>query len=234
MTATHIVVAGASLGGLRAAEQLRAGGHTGPITVLGAEPHAPYNRPPLSKEVLASPDRVDPEATRGATRVPPQSERRGRRLPSGHGCRRRRPAYPQPPDRRRRPPEVRRAGHRHRPSAPPARRSGPGRRSSRPSHRRGCLCCAGRPGADRYGPRRCGRRGIHRLRVRGDAAQARTRRDGCGAGRYADAARHRPRAVDCHPAPSGGRRHPLHPRRRAHRIRGPAARGTAWSSTPDG
>lgn len=57
----HIVVAGASLGGLRTVEQLRAGGHTGPITVLGAEPHAPYNRPPLSKEVLASPDRVDPE-----------------------------------------------------------------------------------------------------------------------------------------------------------------------------
>lgn len=55
----HIVVAGASLGGLRTVEQLRAAGHTGPITVLGAEPHAPYNRPPLSKEVLASPGRTD-------------------------------------------------------------------------------------------------------------------------------------------------------------------------------
>ncbi|MCX5259673.1 FAD-dependent oxidoreductase [Streptomyces canus] len=48
-----IVVAGASLGGLRAAEQLRAAGWSGPITVVGDEPHMPYNRPPLSKEVLA-------------------------------------------------------------------------------------------------------------------------------------------------------------------------------------
>ncbi|MBK3646458.1 NAD(P)/FAD-dependent oxidoreductase [Streptomyces sp. MBT33] len=56
MTATptgRIVVAGASMGGLRAAEQLRAAGWTGAITVVGDEPHMPYNRPPLSKEVLA-------------------------------------------------------------------------------------------------------------------------------------------------------------------------------------
>ncbi|MCX5329220.1 NAD(P)/FAD-dependent oxidoreductase [Streptomyces sp. NBC_00140] len=52
MTA-RIVVAGASMGGLRAAEQLRAAGWTGTITVVGDEPHMPYNRPPLSKEVLA-------------------------------------------------------------------------------------------------------------------------------------------------------------------------------------
>ncbi|MGW0865102.1 NAD(P)/FAD-dependent oxidoreductase [Streptomyces sp. NPDC002611] len=49
----RIVVAGASLGGLRAAEQLRTAGWTGGITVIGDEPHPPYNRPPLSKEVLA-------------------------------------------------------------------------------------------------------------------------------------------------------------------------------------
>ena len=49
----HVAVAGAGLGGLRAAEQLRAAGHDGPITVIGAEPHLPYNRPPLSKELLA-------------------------------------------------------------------------------------------------------------------------------------------------------------------------------------
>ncbi|MGW2238374.1 NAD(P)/FAD-dependent oxidoreductase [Streptomyces sp. NPDC001759] len=56
MTATptgRIIVAGASMGGLRAAEQLRAAGWTGAITVVGDEPHMPYNRPPLSKEVLA-------------------------------------------------------------------------------------------------------------------------------------------------------------------------------------
>jgi 3-phenylpropionate/trans-cinnamate dioxygenase ferredoxin reductase component len=51
--AAHVVVAGASLGGLRAAEQLRAAGWTGAITVVGDEPVMPYNRPPLSKEVLA-------------------------------------------------------------------------------------------------------------------------------------------------------------------------------------
>ncbi|GAA4551726.1 NAD(P)/FAD-dependent oxidoreductase [Amycolatopsis samaneae] len=50
---SRIVVAGAALGGLRAAEQLRAAGWTGTITVVGDEPHLPYNRPPLSKEVLA-------------------------------------------------------------------------------------------------------------------------------------------------------------------------------------
>lgn len=49
----RIVVVGASLGGLRAAEQLRAAGWTAEIVVVGAEPHMPYNRPPLSKEVLA-------------------------------------------------------------------------------------------------------------------------------------------------------------------------------------
>jgi 3-phenylpropionate/trans-cinnamate dioxygenase ferredoxin reductase component len=49
----RIVIAGASLGGLRAAEQVRAAGWTGAITVIGDEPHMPYNRPPLSKEVLA-------------------------------------------------------------------------------------------------------------------------------------------------------------------------------------
>ncbi|MFF3611391.1 NAD(P)/FAD-dependent oxidoreductase [Streptomyces sp. NPDC002580] len=49
----RIVVVGASMSGLRAAEQLRAAGWTGTITVVGDEPHMPYNRPPLSKEVLA-------------------------------------------------------------------------------------------------------------------------------------------------------------------------------------
>jgi len=49
----RVVVAGASLGGLRAAEQLRAAGWTGAVTVIGDEPHLPYNRPPLSKGVLA-------------------------------------------------------------------------------------------------------------------------------------------------------------------------------------
>ena len=56
----RVAIVGASLAGLRAAEQLRAAGHDGPITVFGAEPHLPYNRPPLSKEALANPHDTDP------------------------------------------------------------------------------------------------------------------------------------------------------------------------------
>jgi 3-phenylpropionate/trans-cinnamate dioxygenase ferredoxin reductase subunit len=41
------------MAGLRVAEALRRFGYAGPITAIGDEPHAPYNRPPLSKEVLA-------------------------------------------------------------------------------------------------------------------------------------------------------------------------------------
>ena len=51
--AARIVVVGASLAGLRAAEELRTAGFDGTITVVGDEAHAPYDRPPLSKQVLA-------------------------------------------------------------------------------------------------------------------------------------------------------------------------------------
>ncbi|TMR25344.1 NAD(P)/FAD-dependent oxidoreductase [Nonomuraea turkmeniaca] len=44
---------GASAGGLAVAEALRRKGHQGGITLLGAEPHPPYDRPPLSKQILA-------------------------------------------------------------------------------------------------------------------------------------------------------------------------------------
>jgi NADPH-dependent 2,4-dienoyl-CoA reductase/sulfur reductase-like enzyme len=49
----NIVIVGASLAGLRAAEELRTLGHDGRITIVGDEPHRPYDRPPLSKQVLA-------------------------------------------------------------------------------------------------------------------------------------------------------------------------------------
>jgi 3-phenylpropionate/trans-cinnamate dioxygenase ferredoxin reductase subunit len=45
-------VVGAGLAGVRAAAELRARGYDGDLTVLGAEEETPYDRPPLSKEVL--------------------------------------------------------------------------------------------------------------------------------------------------------------------------------------
>ncbi|MGW6503704.1 NAD(P)/FAD-dependent oxidoreductase [Nonomuraea angiospora] len=50
---TDVLIVGASAGGLAVAEALRRKGHQGGLTVLGAEPHPPYDRPPLSKQVLA-------------------------------------------------------------------------------------------------------------------------------------------------------------------------------------
>src|SRR5688500_3664290 len=48
----RIVIVGASLAGLRAAETLRARGFDGELTIIGDELHRPYDRPPLSKQVL--------------------------------------------------------------------------------------------------------------------------------------------------------------------------------------
>ena len=48
----HIVIVGASLAGLRAGSVLRRDGFTGSLTVIGDEPYSPYDRPPLSKQVL--------------------------------------------------------------------------------------------------------------------------------------------------------------------------------------
>ena len=49
----RVVIVGASLAGLRAAETLRAEGFTGQLTLIGDEPYEPYDRPPLSKAVQA-------------------------------------------------------------------------------------------------------------------------------------------------------------------------------------
>jgi 3-phenylpropionate/trans-cinnamate dioxygenase ferredoxin reductase component len=56
-----VAVVGASLAGLRASEALRQEGFAGRITLMGAEQELPYDRPPLSKQVLAGtwePDRI--------------------------------------------------------------------------------------------------------------------------------------------------------------------------------
>ena len=48
----RVVIVGAGLAGLRTAEELRARGYAGALTLIGAEARAPYDRPPLSKKVL--------------------------------------------------------------------------------------------------------------------------------------------------------------------------------------
>lgn len=52
MSIEHLVVVGASLAGLRAVEAARKSGFAGSITLIGAEPHLPYDRPPLTKAFL--------------------------------------------------------------------------------------------------------------------------------------------------------------------------------------
>lgn len=47
-----VVVVGASVAGIRTAQALRMQGYDGALTIIGAEVHLPYDKPPLSKEVL--------------------------------------------------------------------------------------------------------------------------------------------------------------------------------------
>ncbi|GGJ40801.1 NAD(P)/FAD-dependent oxidoreductase [Streptomyces brasiliensis] len=61
-----IVVVGASLAGLRVAEALRGNGYTGRLRLVGDEHHLPYDRPPLSKQVLTG----EWEASRTALTTP--------------------------------------------------------------------------------------------------------------------------------------------------------------------
>ncbi|MCX5269099.1 NAD(P)/FAD-dependent oxidoreductase [Streptomyces sp. NBC_00199] len=50
--ARRVVVAGAGMAGVQTAVALREQGFDGAVTLIGAEPHQPYDRPPLSKAVL--------------------------------------------------------------------------------------------------------------------------------------------------------------------------------------
>jgi 3-phenylpropionate/trans-cinnamate dioxygenase ferredoxin reductase subunit len=74
-----IVIVGAGQAGLQIAESLRQEGHEGRVLLLGEEPHAPYNRPPLSKKWLAEQAPVSGLAIRG----PEALERRRIELRTG-------------------------------------------------------------------------------------------------------------------------------------------------------
>jgi NADPH-dependent 2,4-dienoyl-CoA reductase/sulfur reductase-like enzyme len=63
---TGCLIVGASLAGVRAAETLRHEGFEGRITIVGSEPHMPYDRPPLSKKFLAGEWEADRIALRSA------------------------------------------------------------------------------------------------------------------------------------------------------------------------
>lgn len=77
MTApASVLIVGASVGGLTVAEALRREGYAGKLTLLGAEQHLPYDRPPLSKKVLAG--AVPPERTQ--LRTPAALEQLGAEL----------------------------------------------------------------------------------------------------------------------------------------------------------
>lgn len=61
MAGGGIVVVGAGQAGFQVAATLRAAGHAGRVRLVGAEPHPPYQRPPLSKGLLlgkTAPDRL--------------------------------------------------------------------------------------------------------------------------------------------------------------------------------
>lgn len=110
-----VVIVGASLAGVSAAKSLRKHGFTGSISVVGDEPHPPYQRPPLSKQFLAGtwdrprvdlrmPDTLGVEWMLGARAASLDADRRdvvladGRRLPFeglviATGARARRPRW---------------------------------------------------------------------------------------------------------------------------------------------
>lgn len=70
MTAIErIVIAGASLAGVNAAKALRRDGFEGTVTVIGAEPHRPYDRPPLSKQVIVEDWDIDRIALAGLDEI---------------------------------------------------------------------------------------------------------------------------------------------------------------------
>src|SRR5258706_9465542 len=62
----RIVIVGGSLAGMAAAAVMRLEGFTGSLTIIGDEPYQPYDRPPLSKQVLGDSIRPDHTGLPGA------------------------------------------------------------------------------------------------------------------------------------------------------------------------
>ena len=215
----HIVIVGASLAGLRAAEELRSRGHAGAITLVGDEPHRPYDRPPLSKQVLAG--TKPPESTalsvveRHARRPRPRVAAR----PVGH---RPRPGRAGRAPRRRRAARLRRPGDRHRRVAQAAARHRPPRRRPHAAHARRL---PRDPGRARRGapPGGGGRRRLHRRRGGGHLPGPRHRREPHRGAAGAARARARPRdgRGRRRRAPRPRRRRAPRRRRRADRRRRP-------------
>jgi 3-phenylpropionate/trans-cinnamate dioxygenase ferredoxin reductase subunit len=69
MAAAGMVIIGAGECGARAALALREIGYAGPVTLIGAEPHLPYERPPLSKEVMIGESDPVPKTIASAERL---------------------------------------------------------------------------------------------------------------------------------------------------------------------
>ncbi|QIB64897.1 NAD(P)/FAD-dependent oxidoreductase [Kineobactrum salinum] len=61
---TDILIVGAGQGGVQVAMSLRQGNFDGSITIIGDEPDAPYERPPLSKDYLSGEKTVEQLALR--------------------------------------------------------------------------------------------------------------------------------------------------------------------------
>jgi 3-phenylpropionate/trans-cinnamate dioxygenase ferredoxin reductase component len=69
MSAGGMVIIGAGECGVRAALALREQGHAGPITMVGDEPHLPYERPPLSKQLMLAETEPLPKIIADAARL---------------------------------------------------------------------------------------------------------------------------------------------------------------------
>ena len=144
-----IVIVGASLAGLRAAQAVRAAGlGRARVVLVGDEPHRPYTRPPLSKEVLDGRHELETgrvPVRRARRRVAPRhaGDRARRRGPHGHD--RRRAARLRDADRRHRHPRPRVAGgdRAERPHAARPRRRDPRSRRRWPRARAVAIVGAG-------------------------------------------------------------------------------------------